>query len=255
VKQSCQSGKSHRQLGAEQLSKSQECATLHLESKAVQEDTMQKYGFRQCTLTLLDRLFGLRKSFSPALLDHWLPANIELSDIERKILQNYQELLILNSDAWNEQELSLHFIGPILGLARFTEPYRFNLFAVRKIGAILPGQDDEIELSGEPDGLIATGYREPEIPMFAFTEYKRDLDPEGDPAGQTLAAMLVGQKLNATAHPIYGCYVVGREWFFMVLQEKRYAISNGHNALQTAELEEILRILKALKLIIYDLTA
>jgi hypothetical protein len=67
--------------------------------------------------------------------------------------------------------------------------------------------------------------------------------------------MLVGQKLNATAHPIYGCYVVGREWFFMVLQEKRYAISNGHNALQTAELEEILRILKALKLIIYDLTA
>lgn len=221
----------------------------------VQEDTRQKYSFRQCTLTLLDRLFGLRKSFSPALLDHWLPANIELSDIERKILQNYQELLILNSDAWNEQELSLHFIGPILGLARFTEPYRFNLFAERKIGAILPGQNDEIELSGEPDGLIATGYREPEIPMFAFTEYKRDLDPEGDPAGQTLAAMLVGQKLNATAHPIYDCYVVGREWFFMVLQDKHYAISNGHNALQTAELEEILRILKALKLIIYDLTA
>lgn len=26
----------------------------------------------------------------------------------------------------------------------------------------------EVELSGEPDGLIATGYREPEAPFFAF---------------------------------------------------------------------------------------
>ena len=214
---------------------------------------MQKYGFRQCTLTLLDRLFGLRKSFSPALLDHWLPANIELSDIERKILQNYQELLILNSDAWNEQELSLHFIGPILGLARFTEPYRFNLFAERKIGAILPGQDDEIELSGEPDGLIATGYREPEIPMFAFTEYKRQTDPQGDPAGQTLAAMLVGQTLNGDQRPIYGCYVIGSDWRFMLLDGKQYVISRDYSALSD-EIYDVLRILKALRAIIVERT-
>jgi hypothetical protein len=58
----------------------------------------------------------------------------------------------------------LHFIGPLLSLVRFTEPYRFNLFATRKIGATLTGSDGAIELSGEPDGIIATGFREPEIP-------------------------------------------------------------------------------------------
>ena len=218
---------------------------------------MQAYTFRQCTLTKLDKLFGLRQVFASPLLDQWLQCENTLSDYEQKTLQELRSLLILNVPGWNEQELAIHFIGPLLSLVRFTEPYRFNLFAERKIGAILVGVGNEgdIELSGEPDGIIATGFREPEIPMFAFTEYKRQLDPDGDPAGQTLAAMLVGQRLNPKPHPIYGCYVVGRDWFFMLLHENHYIISTGHNALQVPELEDMLRILKTLKLMILDLTA
>jgi hypothetical protein len=49
--------------------------------------------------------------------------------------------------------------------------------------------------------------------------------------------------------------VIGRDWFFMALAGKQYAISNGHNALQLPELEDILRLLKALKGIIINLTA
>ena len=214
---------------------------------------MQKYYFRQCTSTLLDKTFGLRKVFSSQLLDHWLQAEIALSEKEKSILENYQELLILNSDAWNEQELALHFIGPILGLVHFTEPYRFNLFAERRISAVISTADAEVELSGEPDGMIATGYREPEVPMFAFTEYKRELDPTGDPAGQTLAAMLVGQALNSQRQPIYGAYVVGSDWRFMVLDDHHYMISRDYSALSD-EIFAILRILKALKQIIMQLT-
>lgn len=216
---------------------------------------MQTYNFRQCTLTMLDKLFGLRQVFASPILDQWLQRPITLSDYELQTLQALRSLLNLNVPGWNEQELALHFIGPLLSLVRFTEPYRFNLFAERKIGATITGHDGEIELSGEPDGIIATGFREPEIPMFAFTEYKRQLDPNGDPAGQTLAAMLVAQRLNPKPHPIYGCYVIGRDWFFMVLYENHYIISTGHNALQSPELEDILRILKNLKLLILELTA
>ncbi|MFN8493334.1 MAG: hypothetical protein U0350_37395 [Caldilineaceae bacterium] len=216
---------------------------------------MQTYNFRQCTLTMLDKLFGLRQVFASPILDQWLQRKITLSDYELQTLQELRSLLTLNVPGWNEQELALHFIGPLLSLVRFTEPYRFNLFAERKIGAVITGHDGEIELSGEPDGIIATGFREPEIPLFAFTEYKRQLDPNGDPAGQTLAAMLVAQRLNPKPHPIYGCYVIGRDWFFMVLSENHYIISTGHNALQPSELEDILRILKNLKLMILELTA
>ena len=215
---------------------------------------MQKYYFRQCTATLLDRTFDLRQVFSSPTLDAWLHVEIALSEKEKGILENYQELLILNTNAWNEQELALHFIGPILGLAHFTEPYRFNLFAERRIAAVVSSDEGEVELSGEPDGIIATGYREPEIPMFAFTEYKRQLDPNGDPVGQTLAAMLVAQVLNANQQPIYGAYVIGSDWRFMVLEGKHYTISRDYSALSD-EIFDILRILKALKVIIMQITA
>ena len=184
----------------------------------------------------------------------WLQTEVPLSTREHETLRDFQELLILNSDAWNEQELSLNFIGPVFALARFSDPYRYNLFSERKIGAVIPRGEDDIELSGEPDGIIATGYREPKIPMFAFSEYKRELDPTGDPVGQTLAAMLVGQALDERSKPLYGCYVVGHDWRFLVLEDKQYTISQDYSAI-TNEIFDIFRILKALKLIVIELTA
>ena len=215
---------------------------------------MQKYSFRQCTLSKLDDLFGLRQVFSNQQLEQWLQTDIAVAEEERRMLERFQELLFLNREAWNEQELSLNFIGPVFALARFTEPHRFNLFAERRIQAVITGLEHEIELSGEPDGIIATGYREPKIPLFAFSEYKRQLDPDGDPAGQTLAAMLVGQTLNANQQPLYGAYVVGSDWRFMLLETTHYIISRDYSALSN-EIFDILRILKALKMIILELTA
>lgn len=214
---------------------------------------MEKYSFRECTLTMLDRKFGVRQVFASSVLDSWLGMDASLEPIEEHSLRQLQELLRLNVQNWNEFELSMHFIGPIFSLVGFTQIYRFNLFAQRHIGAIVKGLEGDIELSGDPDGLIATGYREPEIPMFAFNEYKRQLDPSGDPAGQALAAMLVGQTLNQSSIPIYGAYVVGSDWRFMILDEQQYAVSEDFSAVRD-DLFDILRTLKGLKQIIMGLT-
>ena len=210
-------------------------------------------NFGQCTLPLLDKAFGLRSVLESASLDAWLARGntVDVTDLDRSKLMDLQELLLVNTNSWNEQELSLHFIGPIFSMVKFTDPYRYNLFAQRHIEA----QINEYLLQGEPAGLVASGYYEPEIPYFAFAEYKRQRDPNGDPAGQALAAMLVGRQLNPDPVPVYGCYVVGRDWFFMTLADNHYTISKGHNALQSIELEEILRILKALKTIVAERTA
>ncbi len=219
---------------------------------------MEKYTFRQCTRAKLEALFGLRRALTSSVLDNWLlsrPSNLPpLSEEEKAVLKSLQKLLYLNNEAWNEQALSLYFIGPVFALIQFTELYRFNLFAERQIKAVVPGIEDDIFLSGEPDGLIATGYWEPEIPMFAFSEYKRNLDPDGDPGGQALAAMLVGQVLNKRPTPVYGCYVIGHRWTFLVLEDKFYTTSHDFSA-STDEIFDIFQILKALKLIIMDLTA
>lgn len=210
---------------------------------------MDKLRFGECTLTQLDRRFGVRPSLSNSIFDQWLKSPIKLTRTERNKLQELRETLMLNVNGWNEQELSLRFIGPLLSLVNFMEFYRFNLFAQRYIKAEI----DNVELYGEPDTIIATGYREPEIPMFAFTEYKRLVDPQGDPAGQTLAAMLVGQALNGNQQPVYGCYVIGSDWRFMLLDGKHYLISRDYSALSD-EIYDILRILKALRVIIVNLT-
>ena len=217
---------------------------------------MESKTFRKCTLTYLDRTFGLRNTFSSQTLDQWLQDKQPITEIEKSVLTDRQEDLRINYGAWSEQELAINFIGPVISMIRFWEPYRYNFFAGRHIGVELDSltETEKIDLGGEPDGMIATGYREPEVPMFAFTEYKKEVDSSGDPAGQTVAAMLVAQKLNQQEIPIYGCYVIGQNWHFVVLEGKNYTISGPYSATND-DLFEIFCILKALKVIILAYTA
>jgi len=210
---------------------------------------MKSLNFVECTESSMNDLFTLRRTLSSPILSDWTQDNILLSDEEKRMLRMFQEMLILNRSVWNEQELAMSSIGPILALARFTEPYRFNLFAQRRITAVVSSIDGDVGLSGEPDGMIATGYLEPKLPMFALTQYKHLLDADGDPVGQTLAAMLVGQTLDEGSKPLYGCYVIGHNWYFLVLEGKEYTISQDYSAL-TDSVFDIFRILKALKKII-----
>ncbi|MCP4399230.1 MAG: hypothetical protein GY801_18250 [bacterium] len=75
-----------------------------------------------------------------------------------------------------------------------------------------------------------------------------------DPAAQALAAMLVAQELNEHHAPVYGCYIKESFWYFMVLRERAYCISEPYVATRD-DIFEIFRILKVLKRIIIDLTA
>jgi hypothetical protein len=212
---------------------------------------MEKLAFGECTTILLDKIFGLRRQNTLPELEAWLALakTITLSKRDKENCVELRNLLNKNVFYWNEQDLALHFIGPMFSKVDFTEPYRFNLFAERSISSIVENH----ELFGKPDELIATGYGEPEIPFFAFQEYKREKDPNGDPAGQCLAAMLVGQSKNKDNLPIFGSYVIGRDWYFLILQGKHYAVSRDFSAI-TDDVFEILRLLKALKMMIMERT-
>jgi len=206
------------------------------------------------TLAKLERRFGLRQIETHPVLDNLLQQKVEVSDFERQLLLSLRKRLYDNVLHWNEQELSLHFIGPLLHAVNFSS-YEFNIFAER----YLTGQVDGETITGYPDGLIAKGRREPEIPYFCLQEYKHPpfVPPdsggikggEGDPVGQCLAAMLVAQELNQHHHPVYGCYILRRNWFFMVLQGREYAISHEYDATQD-EIFVIFGYLKALKAMI-----
>lgn len=215
---------------------------------------MEKLNFSDCTLFKMEKLFGLIALEQMQSLSDWIATEVKLTDFDHENIRRLCYSLQKNVAHWNETDLSLHFIGPMFSLVDFTERYRFNLFAQRSIFATTNG----INLGGRTDEIIATGYREPETPFFAFNEYKKETDSDGDPAGQVLAAMLVGQQQNQAEgndFPIYGCYIIGRSWFFIILEGKHYATSDAFNSTKEIDALQILRILFQLKVYCLERTA
>jgi len=210
----------------------------------------QELTFRECTLLKLEKRFGLKMVDELPALTSWLQQPAPLLDWERQNLLFFRRILNHNVHSWNEIELIQNFIGPIFTLVDFASGTQFNYFAERDF----KGQVDGVTLYGNPDGMIASGFREPETPFFCFQEYKRHLDPKGDPAGQALAAMLVAQELNQATHPIYGAYIVGDIWQFILLQGREYSLSTPFVA-TTDGLFDIFRILKVVKQYIIELTS
>ena len=205
--------------------------------------------FSECSLISLEKRFGLEALDECPALQAWLAEKTDISAWEHTNLEYFRQLLRHNTHSWNEIELIQNFIGPIFALVNFSGKH-CNYFAERE----LRGAVGEVMMYGNPDGMIASGSREPETPYFCFQEYKKHLDPKGDPAGQALAAMLVAQELNEHRRPVYGCYVVGDIWRFMLLQERAYGLSDAYSATGGDGVFEIFRILKTLKGVVLQLT-
>ena len=204
---------------------------------------MQKSNFREWTLDKIDDTFGLQQVRKLPILEELLAFQYQADDYEKRYLSNLSEsYLALGGDDWNEVELENKFISPLIVFSDIANQ-KYSYFLERELAVII----NDYELSGRVDGMISTGYRNPKIPYFCMSEYKRQTDPNGDPRGQALIAMLAAQHLNDSNKTIFGSYIIGRDWYFMVLVGKEYAISKDFSCVAN-EVFDIHRILKGLKI-------
>ncbi|TAE30304.1 MAG: hypothetical protein EAZ92_04875 [Candidatus Kapaibacterium sp.] len=204
-------------------------------------------NFREWTLDSIEEAFGVEQVFQLDELDELVSFSCQADAFETKYLSKLQAQFLLGGDHWNETELANKFISPLIVFSDISTQ-QFSYFLERDMAATL----GEYEVSGKVDGLIAGGFRNPKQPFFVLAEYKRGTDPNGDPTGQALIAMLAAQHLNASKHPVYGCYVIGRTWYFMVLYGKKYAISQDYSC-ANKEIFDIFRIMKSLRVRIEDI--
>jgi len=200
--------------------------------------------FEQWDTDQLELVFGLKQLDDLPELSSWLASEFAHTEEEIKFIGMLRDYARRNVDAWNEDELKMKFIGPLLLLVNFDEE-RFRGFSGRKLKAKV----QNVEIGGEVDFVVATGRKTPREPFFFLHEYKKERGRDRDPVGQVLAAMLVAQELNSKPHPLYGCYVLGRNWFFLVLQGKNYAVSNAYNSTDE-DVVKILSLIKAIKRIV-----
>jgi hypothetical protein len=198
-------------------------------------------SFEQWDTDQLELVFGLKQVDDLPELSSWLASDFPHTDEEIKFISMLREYARRNVDAWNEDELKMKFIGPLLLLVNFDEE-RFRGFSGRKLKAKV----QNVEIGGEVDFVVATGRKTPREPFFFLHEYKKERGRDRDPLGQVLASMLVAQELNSKPRPLYGCYVLGRNWFFLVLQGKNYAVSNAYNSTDE-DVVKILSLIKAIK--------
>ncbi|MCP4396023.1 MAG: hypothetical protein GY801_01755 [bacterium] len=74
-------------------------------------------------------------------------------------------------------------------------------------------------------------------------EYKPQRHKAPDPWGQVLVAMVAAQKLNQNDKPMYGAYVMGRNWYFVVLHGATHVGSLAYDATKEDDLRQIFKML------------
>jgi hypothetical protein len=188
-------------------------------------------------------LFGLKKQSTNPALDNLLTVKNDLTAHELQLLDKYRARLLKMANAWNEEDLKMYFISQIIELTDIgtdDENYRFFF------DYLIKGKVNDEIIGGKVDALLATGYQTPIAPFFFLKEYKAEKKRETDPLGQLLAAMVVAQQHNDSQELIYGSYVLGRFWIFLVFEGNEYTISPAYDMTQT-DVYEVVLILRKIK--------
>ena len=201
-------------------------------------------AFRDWKFEEVELTFGIEQVFEHPLLTDWLSAVNQPNEEESRTLEKLRDKLARAINTYNEEELKVFFIGPLFSLISF-EKHGMRPFMDRPF-SFEYGQDEEgntLVTAGRIDWLLAKGRQDPREPRVFLHEYKREVEATGDPLGQLLIAMVgaqrgYAQRQNIDPIPLYGCYVLRRNWFFVVLDGAQYAVSDALVATQ----DDIFRI-------------
>jgi hypothetical protein len=182
-------------------------------------------SFSKWTIEEVEETFHLILQKHHEQLNAWMTPQISPSETEKQQLMQLSEKLLDHVWDWNEEELKVYVIIPLLNLVNF-EQENAQPFLSRELS--MTYQDEKI--TSIVDFVVANGKRSPKRPFFFIHEYKKEHDSSDDPLGQLMIAMVTAFKLNNDGHPIYGAYIMGRYWHFVVLDENSYAVHTGLNA-------------------------
>ncbi|OQY48735.1 MAG: hypothetical protein B6242_01585 [Anaerolineaceae bacterium 4572_78] len=208
--------------------------------------------FEKWTFEEVEDTFGLVRVREHVLLAEWLNVSkITIDDRHQAELKRLQHDLQSYIDIWNEAELKIFFIGILLRLVNYYND-RYRPFMERK----LSGKIDDVSVAGVVDFMLASGKVKPKQPYFCLHEYKASRRRVNDPLGQLLIAMLCARTKNQNAElPLYGVYVEGRFWYFVIMHVKKYAVSEPYTSTKDDDLLTIFFALQKVKILIEKYTS
>ncbi len=194
---------------------------------------------------LIDTFALSKNEGDQSLLVEWLHNPVlSLDEAEKITFKKILKEVNANITAWNEEDLKMNFIAFVIDLAGLKSNPRYRTYYEKTVESEVEGY----YLKTKTDFMVAKGILDlVKIPYFHFQEYKREKDPNGDPIAQLIEAFLVAQTKNQNGKPMYGCYVVGRLWYFVTMKDKNYDISRAYDCTIEQALSEIIGILRKFK--------
>ncbi|MEM7535636.1 MAG: hypothetical protein AAF639_25895 [Chloroflexota bacterium] len=202
-------------------------------------------SFSNWTQEEVEEEFSLHLQYDIPLLEDWLAMDMEISNDEQTSPQKLSQKLRTWIYRWNKEELKISFVAFLLDMVDFNKD-TYRVVMEREL-SVAYAQDKK--LSDKIDFCVATGSQTLKQPLFFINEYKREQHSSNDPLGQLLAELVAAQFMNEQEQPLYGAYIVGRHWHFVVLTGKVYSVSLAYNATKH-EIFDIYRILWNTKKII-----
>lgn len=192
-----------------------------------------------------------KKENDCTVLRQWLNVSLtKLDEYETRLLQLLPQELEEWQYAWNEEELKMYFIAPLIRIANINEKGVIGTFFERKLKGIV----NNITISVTCDCMIANTKLSgnPDLPFFFLQEFKRSKGDSHDPEGQMLAAMILAQSLNQNGKTMYGSWIQGRFWYFTTLIQQDYCVSKPLDATNENDLWKIVFMLKKLKKLVIN---
>jgi hypothetical protein len=201
-------------------------------------------AFEEWLYEEVETAFGLTRLFAHPFLNTLKEKKISPTVAQSEQLEKLRSRLFEYVDSWNEDEIKFLFISPLIDMVDYKSTH-YKVFTQRPMSVAY--ENGTKTTLGKVEFMIATGKQKPRKPFFFLHEYKQENRRDNDPLGQLLIAMVAAQVQNEDGKPLYGCYVSGRSWFFVVLDNKQYAVSSAYDASDEVKIAQILAILFYLK--------
>ena len=198
----------------------------------------------------LIRAFKLKRivDYPTPLMAEWL--DVQLPELSAGEQYNFDRTFTRGKrsiSGWNEEDLKIKFIGPVLELGHFNDEGGVIGYFDKTISATIDG----IRLIVKSDFMLAKGLLDMyETPYFHFQEYKPYKNPSGDSMAQLLEAFLIAQEKNQNGKPIYGVDIIGKNWQFVTMLGREYCISETYDSVNKADLLAIISILRKFRYIL-----
>jgi hypothetical protein len=217
------------------------------ELKRLKESRSSVYSFSKIRDSDLKNLFTIKKALTYKAFETWFENSISLSnEIETFLFELIDENQLF-IDNYNEEDLKVNFIVPILNSIKFKSiENSIRAFYENRITY----KTDRFTLTGTTDFLVSKGLFEIEKPYFFIQEFKR-AEEYSNPRPQLLAELISAVELNGF-NSIKGAYIVGAIWNFVILErvEKHnyiYYVSQNFDSTKIEDLKSIYKNLLFVK--------